>query len=66
MGPMEIVGVLLVIVFVATLTVMPSVVGYRLGLKRDHEVVGLLLGLFLSWLGVLIVVLLPKQKPAIV
>jgi hypothetical protein len=53
MGPLELVLVLLLIV-------APAVIGYRSGLKRRHEVLGLLLGLFVSWIGVLIVVLLPK------
>jgi hypothetical protein len=53
MGPLEVFGLIL-------LFVLPAVVGYRLGLKRRHEVMGLVLGLVLSWLGVLIVALLPK------
>jgi len=41
------------------LFVLPAVVGYRLGLQRRHEAMGLALGLLLSWIGVLIVMLLP-------
>lgn len=57
MGPLELVELLLLV----ALFVIPPVVGYRIGLKRDHEVMGLVLGLLFSWLGVLIMALLPKR-----
>lgn len=56
-GPLE-------LIVLAALIVAPAVIGYRLGLRRGHEVMGLVLGLILSWLGVLIVALLPKTQTA--
>lgn len=50
------------VIILLALIVAPAVVGYRLGLKRRHEVMGLVLGLVLSWLGVLIVALLPRPE----
>jgi hypothetical protein len=64
MGPMEVVGVMLLLMFFAVLFVLPAVIGYRLGLARGHEVMGLVLGILFSWIGVLIVALLPKTQPA--
>jgi hypothetical protein len=57
-GPLELVVLL-------GLIVAPPVVGYRLGVPRGHEVLGLVLGLLLSWLGVLIVALLPKREQSV-
>jgi hypothetical protein len=54
----------IVLLLLAVIVVPPPVVGYRLGLRRDHEVMGLVLGLIFWWLGVLIVALLPKRTPA--
>ena len=64
MGPMEVVGLFLLCAISAVLVVLPAIIGYRLGLKHDHEVMGLLLGLVLSWLGVLIMALLPEPAAA--
>ncbi len=54
---MEVVG----LVLLAGIFVAPIYVGYRLGQDRGSPILGLVLGLLLSWLGVLIVALLPRK-----
>jgi hypothetical protein len=53
-GPVEVVVLLIVLV-------LPIYVGYRVGKVRGQAVLGLVLGFMLSWLGVLIVLLMPKR-----
>lgn len=55
-----IVYLLLWALLILVVFVIPATLGYRLGLRRQHEVMGLVLGLVLSWVGVLIVALLPR------
>ncbi|MCL6595009.1 MAG: hypothetical protein K6V73_02200 [Firmicutes bacterium] len=52
-------GMLLVLFLFAVLWVAPAAVAYHLGERRGLGLVGLLLGVFLSWLGVAVVLVLP-------
>jgi hypothetical protein len=54
---------LIFILLLAALFVLPAVAGYKVGLKRRHEVAGIVLGVVFSWLGVLIIALFPKRPP---
>lgn len=42
------------------LVLLPGGVGYTIGRSRDQGAAGLVLGLLLSWLGVIICLLLPS------
>jgi zinc-ribbon domain len=53
-GPIE-------VLFLVVLFALPIYVGYRIGLPRGHEVLGLVLGLLFSWVGVLIVWAFPRK-----
>src|SRR5262245_22602895 len=53
------------ILFMALL-VLPIIVGHRVGIRRGHEVAGLVLGLGFSWLGVAATMLLSPKPVATV
>ena len=63
-GPMEVATSLLFLYVVAVFFALPVWLAYRKGIERGHDLMGLLLGLFLGWIGVLILAFLPKQRSA--
>jgi chromate transport protein ChrA len=61
MNMLDVAAVLLLLYIVVVFLVFPAMLAYYKGVQRERAMTGLALGLFLGWLGVLIIAVIPRR-----